>query len=308
MELLSKDMVGLRNITGEEISLVLDTAEAMKGIINRQIKKVPTLRGRTVITVFYETSTRTRTSFELAAKYLSADIVGISAATSSVSKGESLKDTAMNLAAMGADVVVLRHPMAGAAELLANTLSASVINAGDGAHEHPSQALLDLFTAREKKGRLEGLKVAIIGDIMHSRVARSDIWGYTRMGAEVSLAGPSTLMPAGIEKTGARVCGSIEEALEGADVVNVLRIQTERMQQGLFPTLREYSRMFCINRERLRLATPDALLMHPGPMNRGIEISPDVADGLQSVITEQVTNGVAVRMALLYLLIGGGAR
>lgn len=308
MELRGKDMVGLRNITAQEIELILNTAEAMKGIINRQIKKVPTLRGRTVITVFYEASTRTRTSFELAAKYLSADTVGINAATSSVSKGESLKDTARNLAAMGADVVVLRHPMAGAAELLANTLSASVINAGDGAHEHPSQALLDLFTAREKKGCLEGLKVAVVGDILHSRVARSDIWGYTRMGAEVRLAGPSTLMPKDIEKTGARVCGNIEEALEGADVVNVLRIQTERQQQGLFPSLREYSRMFCINRERLRLAAPDALLMHPGPMNRGIEISPDVADGLQSVITEQVTNGVAVRMALLYLLIGGGAR
>lgn len=308
MELRGKDMVGLRNITAQEIELILDTAVPMKGIINRQIKKVPTLRGRTVITVFYEASTRTRTSFELAAKYLSADTVGIAAATSSVSKGESLKDTARNIAAMGADVVVLRHPMAGAAELLANTLSASVINAGDGAHEHPSQALLDLFTVREKKGRLEGLKVAIIGDILHSRVARSDIWGYTRMGAEVRLAGPSTLMPKDIQKTGARVCGNIEEALEGADVVNVLRIQTERQQQGLFPSLREYSRMFCINRERLSLAAPDALLMHPGPMNRGIEISPDVADGLQSVITEQVTNGVAVRMALLYLLIGGGAR
>ncbi|MFX4261461.1 aspartate carbamoyltransferase catalytic subunit [Pelotomaculum propionicicum] len=308
MELRGKDMVGLRNITSQEIELILDTAVPMKGIINRQIKKVPTLRGRTLVTVFYEASTRTRTSFELAAKYLSADTVGIAAATSSVSKGESLKDTARNIAAMGADVVVLRHPMAGAAELLANTLSASVINAGDGAHEHPSQALLDLFTVREKKGRLDGLKVAIIGDILHSRVARSDIWGYTRMGAEVRLAGPATLIPKDIEKTGARVCGKIEDALAGADVVNVLRIQTERQQQGLFPSLREYSRMFCINRERLRLAAPDALLMHPGPMNRGIEISPDVADGLQSVITEQVTNGVAVRMALLYLLIGGGAR
>ncbi|MDD2552986.1 MAG: aspartate carbamoyltransferase catalytic subunit [Desulfotomaculaceae bacterium] len=308
MKLRGKDMVGLRHITAQEIELILNTAEAMKGIINRQIKKVPTLRGRTVITVFYEASTRTRTSFELAAKYLSADTVGIAAATSSVSKGESLKDTARNIAAMGADVVVLRHPMAGAAELLASTLQASVINAGDGAHEHPSQGLLDLFTAREKKGRLEGLKVAIIGDIMHSRVARSDIWGYTRMGAEVRLAGPSTLIPRDIEKMGAIVCENIEDALAGADVVNVLRIQTERQQQGLFPSLREYSRMFCINRERLGLAAPDALLMHPGPMNRGIEISPDVADGLQSVITEQVTNGVAVRMALLYLLIGGGAR
>lgn len=308
MQLRGKDIIGLRHVTAQEIELILNTAEAMKGIINRQIKKVPTLRGRTVVTVFYEASTRTRTSFELAAKYLSADTVSIAAATSSISKGESLKDTARNIAAMGADVVVLRHPMAGAAELLAGVLKASVINAGDGAHEHPSQGLLDLFTAREKKGRLEGLKVAIIGDIMHSRVARSDIWGYTRMGAEVRLAGPATLIPKDIEKMGALLCENIEEALAGADVVNVLRIQTERQQQGLFPSMREYSRMFCINRERLQLAAPDALLMHPGPMNRGIEISPEVADGLQSVITEQVTNGVAVRMALLYLLIGGGAR
>jgi len=307
MELSSKDMIRLRDTTAAEIALILDTAVPMKGIIQRQIKKVPTLRGRTVVTIFYEASTRTRTSFELAAKYLSADTVGITAATSSVSKGESLKDTGRNIAAMGADAVILRHPMAGAAELLARTLSVSVINAGDGAHEHPSQALLDLFTAREKKGRLEGLKVAIIGDILHSRVARSDIWGYTKMGAEVRLAGPATLIPRGIEKMGARVCSNLEDALEGADVINVLRIQTER-QQGLFPSIREYSRMFCINRERLKLAAPDALLMHPGPMNRGIEISPDVADGLQSVINEQVTNGVAVRMALLYLLIGGSAK
>ena len=307
MELSSKDMIRLRDTTAAEIALILDTAVPMKGIIQRQIKKVPTLRGRTVVTIFYEASTRTRTSFELAAKYLSADTVGITAATSSVSKGESLKDTGRNIATMGADAVILRHPMAGAAELLARTLSVSVINAGDGAHEHPSQALLDLFTAREKKGRLEGLKVAIIGDILHSRVARSDIWGYTKMGAEVRLAGPATLIPRGIEKMGARVCSNLEDALEGADVINVLRIQTER-QQGLFPSIREYSRMFCINRERLKLAAPDALLMHPGPMNRGIEISPDVADGLQSVINEQVTNGVAVRMALLYLLIGGSAK
>ncbi|NQS77049.1 MAG: aspartate carbamoyltransferase catalytic subunit [Peptococcaceae bacterium] len=308
MRLRNKDMIGLHHSTVEEINLILNTAEAMKGIINRQIKKVPTLRGRTMVTIFYEPSTRTRTSFELAAKYLSADTVGIAAATSSVSKGETLKDTARNIEAMGADVVVLRHPMAGAAALLADTLKASVINAGDGAHEHPSQALLDLYTAREKKGRLEGLKVAIVGDIMHSRVARSGIWGYTKMGATVRLAGPATLIPKDVEKMGATVCANVEQALAGADVVNVLRIQTERQQQGLFPSLREYSRMFCINRERLALAAPDALLMHPGPMNRGIEISPEVADGLQSAITEQVTNGVAVRMALLYLLIGGGAR
>ncbi|NLI12854.1 aspartate carbamoyltransferase catalytic subunit [Pelotomaculum propionicicum] len=307
MGLKSKDLVGLHHVTAQEIELILDTAAPMKEIIKRNIKKVPTLRGRTVVTVFYEASTRTRTSFELAAKYLSADTVGIAVATSSVNKGESLKDTALNIAAMGADVVVLRHPMAGAAELLARTLDVSVINAGDGAHEHPSQALLDLFTVREKKGRLAGLKVAIIGDILHSRVARSDIWGYTKMGAEVYLAGPATLIPPGIEKMGARVCGSLEEALEGADVINILRIQLERQQQGLFPSLREYSRIFGLNSDRLKLAAPDALVMHPGPMNRGVEISPDVAYGQQSVINEQVTNGVAVRMALLYLLIGGGA-
>lgn len=305
MAINGKDLLSLKDTPAETIKLILDTAEPMKEIIKRQIKKVPTLRGRTVVTVFYEASTRTRTSFELAAKYLSADAVNIAAATSSVSKGESLKDTARTIAAMGADVVVLRHPMAGAPELLARTLKASVINAGDGAHEHPTQALLDLFTVREKKGRLEGLKVVIIGDILHSRVARSDIWGYTTMGAEVRLAGPATLMPPGIEKTGARVYNNLEEALEGADVINILRIQLERQQQGLFPGLREYAILFGINRDRLKLAAPDALVMHPGPMNRGVEISPEVADGLQSVINEQVTNGVAVRMALLYLLTGG---
>ena len=302
-----KNMIGLRDVSAGQISLILDTAAPMKEIIKRRIKKVPTLRGRTVATVFYEASTRTRTSFELAAKYLSADTVGITAATSSVSKGESLKDTARTIEAMGTDVVVLRHPMAGAAELLARTVSSSVINAGDGAHEHPTQALLDLFTVREKKGSLAGLKVAIVGDILYSRVARSDIYGFSKMGAEVRLAGPATLIPPGVERMGAKVYGSLEEALEGADVVNVLRIQLERQQQGLFPGIREYARLFGINRERLKLAAPDALVMHPGPINRGLEISPDVADGLQSVINEQVTNGVAVRMALLYLLTGGSA-
>jgi len=306
MGLSGKDLIGLQLIPAEEIKLILDTAKPMKEIIRRQIKKVPTLRGRTVVTVFYEASTRTRVSFELAAKYLSADTVSIAAGTSSVSKGEGLKDTARTIAAMGADVVVLRHPMAGAAELLAHTIEAPVINAGDGAHEHPSQALLDLFTVREKKGRLDGLKIAIIGDILYSRVARSDIWGFTKMGAEVRLAGPATLLPPGVEKMGARVCAGIEEAVAGADVINILRIQMERQQQGLFPGLREYSQLFGINRERLKLAAPDALVMHPGPMNRGVEIAPEVADGVQSVINEQVTNGVAVRMALLYLLTGGG--
>jgi len=306
MGLSNKDVTGLRDMPAEEIKLILDTAGPMKEIIQREIKKVPILRGRTVVTVFYEASTRTRGSFELAAKYLSADTVGIAAATSSISKGESLKDTARSVAAMGGDLVVLRHPMAGAAELLGKTINAAVINAGDGAHEHPTQALLDLYTVREKKGRLEGLKIAIIGDILHSRVARSDIWGFTKMGAEVRLAGPATLMPPGIEKLGAVVCRTPEEALAGADVVIVLRIQLERQQEGLFPGLREYADLFGINRERLKLAARDALLMHPGPLNRGVEITADVADGLQSVINEQVTNGVAVRMALLYLLIGGG--
>jgi aspartate carbamoyltransferase catalytic subunit len=307
MGLTGKDLVGLREITAEEIELILDTAVPMKEIIKRRIKKVPTLRGRTVVTVFYESSTRTRISFELAAKYLSADTVNITAAASSVKKGESLKDTARTITAMGADAVVLRHPLAGAAEMLARTLRVPVINAGDGAHEHPTQALLDIFTVREKKSRLAGLKVAVVGDILHSRVARSDIWGFTRLGAEVRLAGPATLMPPGIEKTGARVCSSLDEALEGADVINILRIQWERQQQGFLPGLREYARFYGITPEKLDLAAPDVLVLHPGPMNRGVEITQETADGPQSAINEQVTNGVAVRMALLYLLTGGGA-
>lgn len=306
MGLKGKDLLELQDVEAEEIRLILDTALPMKEIIGRQIKKVPTLRGRTVVNIFYEASTRTRTSFELAAKYLSADSINITASASSITKGESLRDTARTVAAMGADIVVLRHPMAGAAHLLARTVNASVINAGDGAHAHPTQALLDLFTVREKKGTLAGLKVAIIGDILHSRVARSNIWGFTKMGAEIRVCGPATLIPAEIERMGARVCNRVEDALEGADVVMVLRIQLERQRQGLFPGLREYGRLFGINRQRLELAKSDALVMHPGPMNRGVEIAPDVADGIQSVITEQVTNGVAVRMALLYLLAGGG--
>lgn len=306
MGLKGKDLLELQDVEAEEIRLILDTALPMKEIIGRQIKKVPTLRGRTVVNIFYEASTRTRTSFELAAKYLSADSINITASASSITKGECLRDTARTVAAMGADIVVLRHPMAGAAHLLARTVNASVINAGDGAHAHPTQALLDLFTVREKKGTLAGLKVAIIGDILHSRVARSNIWGFTKMGAEIRVCGPATLIPAEIERMGARVCNRVEDALEGADVVMVLRIQLERQRQGLFPGLREYGRLFGINRQRLELAKSDALVMHPGPMNRGVEIAPDVADGIQSVITEQVTNGVAVRMALLYLLAGGG--
>nr|WP_048817800.1 aspartate carbamoyltransferase catalytic subunit [Desulforamulus hydrothermalis] len=300
-----KDLLGLRQLTPEEINLILDTAVPMKEIIGRKIKKTPTLRGRSMVTLFYENSTRTRASFELAAKFLSADTIGLAASGSSVAKGESLRDTGLTLTAMGVDVVVMRHPASGAAEYLAKCIPAAVINAGDGTHEHPTQALLDLFTIREKKGSLAGLKVAIVGDILHSRVARSNIWGLSKLGAEVRVAGPSTLLPPELEQLGVKVFTEVEAALEGVDVVNVLRIQLERQQQGLFPTLREYSRLFGINQKRLQLTAPDALIMHPGPMNRGVEIDPQVAYGSRSVINEQVTNGVAVRMALLYLLTGG---
>jgi len=306
MASIKKDLLGLEGVGERDISLILDMAASMKEIMGRQIKKVPTLRGKTVVNMFYEPSTRTRTSFELAAKYLSADAVNIASSASSAVKGESLKDTAATIAALGADVVVLRHPMAGAPHLLAGAVRPAVINAGDGAHEHPTQGLLDLFTVREKKGRISGLQVAIVGDIMHSRVARSDIWGFTAMGASVRVCGPATMIPAEIERTGARCYTRMEDALEGADVVIMLRIQLERQQQGLFPGVREYGRLYGLNRERLALAAGDALVMHPGPINRGVEISHDVADGVQSVINEQVANGVAVRMALLYLLAGGG--
>lgn len=302
-----KDLLGLKGLTAEELIFLLDTARPMKEVISRQIKKVPTLRGRTVMNLFYENSTRTRGSFELAAKYLSADSVNISSSSSSVAKGESLYDTARTIQAQGADVIVLRHPMSGAPHMLAKAVKAAVINAGDGAHEHPTQALLDLFTMREHRGQIAGLTVTIIGDILHSRVARSNIWGLTTLGAKVRVCGPPTLIPPGLTQTGARVFYRPEEALEGADVVMMLRIQKERQQQGLFPGLREYSRLYGLNRERLALAKPDVLVMHPGPVNRGVELTHDVADGTESVIEEQVTNGVAVRMALLYLLTGGGA-
>ncbi|WP_418790516.1 aspartate carbamoyltransferase catalytic subunit [Phosphitispora sp. TUW77] len=306
MGLNRKDLLGIRDLSVEEIGLILETAEPMKDIIRRQIKKVPTLRGKAVINLFYEPSTRTRTSFELAGKYMSADTINISTSASSVVKGETLKDTGKTLEVMGADVVVIRHSASGAPHILAKHLTASVINAGDGFHEHPTQALLDMFTIKEQKGRIEGLKVAIVGDIMFSRVARSNIWGLTKMGAEVRVIAPATLLPPEIEKLGVKAFTSIEEGLCEADVVMVLRIQMERQQNGLFPTIREYSRLYGVTAERLKLAHPDSLVMHPGPMNRGIEIAPDVADGLQAVINEQVTNGVAVRMALLYLLTGGG--
>ncbi len=305
MRLASKDVLGLQDMSTTDMQLILDTAESLKEIISRPIKKVPTLRGKTVLTLFYEPSTRTRTSFELAGKYMSADTVNIATTTSSVVKGETLRDTAKTVEVMGMDMVIMRHPISGSCHYLAKILDASVINAGDGMHEHPTQGLLDMFTIRQRKGRLKGLRVAIVGDIYHSRVARSNIWGLTKMGAEVVVAGPSTLIPPYIEELGVKAYTRVEEAIEGADVVNVLRLQLERQQKGLFPSTREYARIFGVNQERLALAKVDYLLMHPGPMNRGVEIASDVADGEHSTITEQVTNGVAIRMAILYLLLGG---
>ncbi len=299
-----KDLLGLEELRREEIELVLDTARSFKEVLERPIPKVPTLRGRTIANLFFEPSTRTRISFELAEKRLSADTVNFSASGSSVSKGESLKDTARNIEAMQVDMIVIRHQASGAPHFLARSLECSVINAGDGTHEHPTQGLLDIFTMREHKGSVEGLKVVIVGDIAHSRVAASNIWGLTKLGANVCVCGPQTLLPLGIEKLGVTVTSDIESALEGADVVNVLRIQLERQKSSLFPSVREYSRCFGITRDRLSSAKEDALVMHPGPMNRGVEISQDVADGPFSVILEQVTNGVAVRMAVLYLLSG----
>jgi len=304
MELRNKDLLAIRDLSPEEILLILDTAESMKEISTRDIKKVPTLRGKTVINLFYEPSTRTRTSFEIAGKRLSADVINISSATSSTTKGETLKDTGRNLQAMNPDLIVIRHAAAGAPKILADALPVPVINAGDGAHEHPTQALLDAFTIREKKETLAGITVAIIGDITHSRVARSNIALLQKMGAEVRLSGPYTMVPPYIEALGVSFIPDIGEAIRDADVIMMLRIQLERQQHGLFPTVREYARFFGLNREKLQRAKPDVLIMHPGPLNRGVEISPDVADGPYSIILDQVTNGVAVRMALLYLLIG----
>lgn len=300
-----KDLLGIAELTKEEITYILETARPMKDVILRDIKKIPTLRGKTVINLFYEPSTRTRTSFELAGKYMSADTINIAPSTSSIVKGESLIDTGKTLEAMGCDTIIIRHKEAGAPALLAANVKARVINAGDGTHEHPTQALLDCFTILEKKGSVDGLVVTIVGDILHSRVARSDIHALTKLGAKVRVVGPPTLIPPGIEELGVQVFYDIEEAVTGADVVNILRIQLERQQSGLFPTLREYARMYGINSKRLALASKDVLVMHPGPMNRGLEIAPDVADGLMSAINEQVTNGVAVRMALLFLMTGG---
>ena len=306
MKLGKKDVLGIRDMSIAEINLILETAESFLEISTREIKKVPTLRGKSIINLFYEASTRTRTSFEIAGKRLSADTINISASTSSVVKGETLIDTARNLEAMNPDIIVLRHSAAGAAHLLASLVRQSIINAGDGAHEHPSQALLDMMTIREKKGRLTSLKVAIIGDILHSRVARSNIYGLSKMGARVVVAGPATMMPRDIEQMGVQAFTKLEDAIMDADVVMMLRIQLERQKQNIFPSLREYAQHYCLNRKNIRLAKSDAIVMHPGPINRGVEISPDIADDPGcSVILDQVNNGVAVRMALLYLLSGG---
>ena len=305
MRLTKKDLLGIKDLSVDEINLILDTAESFIEVSTREIKKVPTLRGKTVINLFMEASTRTRTSFEIAGKRLSADTINISASTSSVVKGETLIDMARNLEAMNPDVIVLRHNASGAPHLLAKLVKQSIINAGDGAHEHPTQALLDMMTIKAKKGRIAGLKVAIVGDIAHSRVARSNIYGLTRMGAQVAVAGPATMLPRAIEQMGVTVHHRMEDAVQGADIIMMLRIQMERENQNIFPSLREYSKYFCLNRKNIRLAKDDVLVMHPGPINRGVEIAPDIADGPASVILEQVTNGVAVRMALLYLLSGG---
>jgi aspartate carbamoyltransferase catalytic subunit len=300
----AKDLLTMDQLDREQLELILDTAKEMKTIIKRDIKKVPTLRGKSVVTLFYEPSTRTRTSFELAGKYMSADVVNINTTASSVVKGESLKDTGMTLQAMGVDIVVIRHSMAGAPQMLGQYLQARVINAGDGFHQHPTQALLDMLTIKERLGGFAGLKVAIIGDILHSRVARSNLTGLTTMGAEVWFCGPPTLMPLGLEKQGVKVTHNLEEAVAKADVVMMLRIQLERQKAGYFPSLREYSQLYGLNKDRLALAQKDCLVIHPGPINRGVEISGEVADSLNSYINEQVTNGVAVRMALLYLMLG----
>ncbi|MEK7306393.1 MAG: aspartate carbamoyltransferase catalytic subunit [Nitrospirota bacterium] len=307
MGLKGKDLLGIRELETDEIGLILDTAESLKEVSSRDIKKVPALRGKTVVNLFFEPSTRTRTSFELAAKRLSADLLNISVATSSVVKGETLFDTAKNLEAMMADIIVVRHSSSGAPDRLARRLKSSVINAGDGSHEHPTQALTDLYTIRERKGGLSGLIVTMVGDIAHSRVARSNIYALVKMGADVRVAGPPTMIPAGIDKLGVRVYYDLDEALSGADVVMMLRLQLERQGKALFPSIREYSRLYGLNKERLRFAKKDALVMHPGPVNRGVEITSDLADGASSVIMEQVTNGIAVRMAVIYLLSAGRA-
>jgi aspartate carbamoyltransferase catalytic subunit len=300
-----RHLLDIESLTPEEILTVLDTARAFKAVGERTIKKVPALRGKTVVNLFVEPSTRTRTSFELSEQRLSADIINFTAEASSLRKGETLKDTARNLEALNVDFIVIRHTAAGAPHFLARVLQAHVINAGDGAHEHPTQALLDLFTIREKKGRIEGLNVTIIGDILYSRVARSDIWGLTKLGARVTLCGPPTLVPRGFEQLGCRITYDLEEAIREADVINLLRIQHERQRRTMFPGIHEYTQFFGLNPARMALTKPDVLIMHPGPINRGVEIDSETADGERSVILEQVTNGLAVRMAVLFLVNGG---
>ena len=302
---LGKDLVGLEDLSGDQIISILDTAEPFKEISERRIKKVPVLRGKTIVNLFFEASTRTRVSFEFAEKRLSADTVNIEASGSAVVKGETLVDTARNLEAMRIDMVVMRHGSSGAARFLAERIPSSVINAGDGQHEHPTQALLDLLTIRDHMGRIEGLRVCIVGDVLHSRVARSNIYGLLKLGAEVAVCGPPTLVPPAIQELGVTVFTRIEEAIEWAGVLNVLRLQLERMHGGFVPSLREYNRIWGVSSQRLDAAPRDVLVLHPGPMNRGVEIDSDVADGPHSVILNQVTNGVAIRMAVLYLLAGG---
>ena len=296
-----KDLLGLRELSADEINFILETADAFKQVGTREIKKVPALRGKTLVNFFVEPSTRTRTSFELAAHRLSADVINISATTSSLTKGETLKDTARNLEALHADILVLRHSSAGAPQFLAQRLKSSVINAGDGAHEHPTQGLLDMYTIREKRGRIDNLHIVIVGDILFSRVARSNIFGLTKLGARITLVGPSTLVPREFEKLGVTVSNQIDKVLPDADVVNLLRIQHERQRKEYFPGIGEYTTLFGLTKERAKSLKPDCLVMHPGPINRGFEIDSEVADGLQSVILDQVTNGLAVRMAVLYL-------
>jgi aspartate carbamoyltransferase catalytic subunit len=300
-----KHLLDIESLSAEEINIVLDTARSFKAVGERAIKKVPALRGKTVVNLFIEPSTRTRISFELAAIRLSADVINFTAEASSLKKGETLKDTARNLEALNADIIIIRHSATGAPHFLSRFLRGSVINAGDGAHEHPTQALLDTFTIREKAGRIEGLKVTILGDILYSRVARSNIWALTKLGAEVTLCGPSTLVPKIFEQMGCRVTYDIDEAIRDADIINLLRIQHERQRQTMFPSIGEYASLFGLNKSRLKQTKPDVLIMHPGPINRGVEIDSEIADSGGSVILEQVTNGLAVRMAVLFLVNGG---
>jgi aspartate carbamoyltransferase catalytic subunit len=307
MSLKRKDLLSLASLSADEIALILETADSFKEVTGREIKKVPALRGKTVVNLFFEPSTRTRTSFELAAKRLSADVINFTPSSSSVVKGETLLDTARNIEAMQADIIVLRHSSAGAAETLAHGVKSSVINAGDGWHEHPTQALLDLYTIRQRGMNFKGLRVAIVGDVAHSRVARSNIYALVKLGAEVRLVGPPTMMPWGVERLGAKVYHDMNAGLRDVNVIMMLRLQLERQGRALFPTIREYSRLYGLTAERVRLADAGVIVMHPGPINRGVEIAPDVADSLSSVILDQVANGVAVRMGILYLMSGANS-